>query len=1016
MAAAASDDLEITVPTTSVEDDPSSINHFHVLEDIAAFTNGRLTTQLAKRSFVRNVQISVLVATWAVVLSLPIIIWPWAAVMNHAWCRDLSLPDCNMHPGVCRVEWSLWRFTTECVPSKPSAFLNLWGTMLLQFVFSVYVDLGMTTKFTLQGLFGSCLAYVNVMFLNRVLGFLFAGGAYNGDKFTVSVPIQGESYQTASYAVSYWLPLCNNGEVRFADNAAHCFLNIWLDKLTWSGFLRLGVLWVDFALFVLLCFSVPFDPNPRMFALSTHVSFMMTFVNPSADGFSTEPTYATDYLYMILAASVMSLLCFFLPRLRFTATEAAGDWACDALQATRVLVKHIPSSLDGVLRLKIRTVEQCALQLLQGLERSLASAWFEGYAYAYWKCRSDYDKKRYQRLKLLVDGLRRCLDRLPAVYSTAALVDTSGAWVSEEAFQLLQQHSERTATKMAQVLRCAFSEASREEPGSSQMGLAVWKGEGPEINAFLCAASMVLVEIEDIVEEFLATTGAVSGTRASPAPEEESWYRSCGGWYSKTRLVLFKLLCHSDDTAATHPRFVVRNTISICLAFGLGWVGVWNTMPSYSAYPASTIGVIVYTYTGATPSVTLRRLSGVVLGKAAGAILQLSLAVKNVLYVIAFAMSMWLIVGLTFFQYIHSEDAVDFAVVCGLTAAYAASSMIPSNGVLRKVNERTTDTVLPTLMNTILQTLIGIGIMLVVDALLASRASNQARQRLMRAFTRLVRGVRACKEQGMSRENAETFAREHTEATAGFLQDLNALKTLLPYAAAEATYWSKPLNLALFESLEVHLRNVASHSAALVRAFQCAEQVRVSSLPAWPALYRFFHQQLLHNLIEIRDITEGLLSSHSEDNLELQEVRQRLAESLYTFQVAEKMATTFNTMVAKKEKGARAERPERVQPSSSSGLVSRVHRVYKQFLHEELEEDTDNVSFSHRPSEKHRVGDVAEELQELVSRVRVEAQSLEAAEGARLAVPAACVVDLVNHLMVCMLNEVKEMQLATLKF
>ena len=68
------------------------------------------------------------------------------------------------------------------------------------------------------------------------------------------------------------------------------------------------------------------------------------------------------------------------------------------------------------------------------------------------------------------------------------------------------------------------------------------------------------------------------------------------------------------------------------------------------------------------------------------------------LYVIAFAMSMWLIVGLTFFQYIHSEDAVDFAYVCGLTAAYAASSMIPSNGVLRKVDERTTDTVLPTLM------------------------------------------------------------------------------------------------------------------------------------------------------------------------------------------------------------------------------------------------------------------------------------------------------------------------------
>ena len=300
---------------------------------------------------------------------------------------------------------------------------------------------GMTTKFTLQGLFGTLLAYINVMFLNRVLGFLFAGGAYNGDKFTVSVPINpGSLEQNVEYAVSYWLPLCNNGEVRFAGIREHCFLNIWLDKLTFAGTLRFGLLWVDFTLFVLLCFFVPFDPNPRMFALSTHVSFMMIFVNPSADGFSTEPTYATDYLFMILAASVMSLLCFFLPKLRFTATEAAGDWASDALHASRVLVKHIPSSLDSVLRLKSRAVENCAKQLLQELERSLRSAWFEGYAYAYWHCRGrDSEVRRYQRLKLLAESVKRCLDRLPAVYSSAAAVDAAGAWVSEETFQLLQQ-------------------------------------------------------------------------------------------------------------------------------------------------------------------------------------------------------------------------------------------------------------------------------------------------------------------------------------------------------------------------------------------------------------------------------------------------------------------------------------------------------------------------------------------------------------------------------------------------
>ncbi|CAE7706754.1 unnamed protein product, partial [Symbiodinium pilosum] len=100
------------------------------------------------------------------------------------------------------------------------------------------------------------------------------------------------------------------------------------------------------------------------------------------------------------------------------------------------------------------------------------------------------------------------------------------------------------------------------------------------------------------------------------------------------------------------------------------------------------------------------------------------------------------------------------------------------------------------------------------------------------------------------------------------------------------------------------------------------DQARVSTLPAWAPLHRFFHQQLLNNLVEIRDIAEGLLSARSEDNQQLQEVRQRLAESLYTFQVAEKVASTL-TMVTKKL--PRGERPANAAASSSgSGLARRV--------------------------------------------------------------------------------------------
>ena len=53
-------------------------------------------------------------------------------------------------------------------------------------------------------------------------------------------------------------------------------------------------------------------------------------------------------------------------------------------------------------------------------------------------------------------------------------------------------------------------------------------------------------------------------------------------------------------------------------------------------------------------------------------------------------------VAMTFFQYLHAP--ADLASVYGLTAAYAAASMIPSNGVLREITQNTQTSVLPTLM------------------------------------------------------------------------------------------------------------------------------------------------------------------------------------------------------------------------------------------------------------------------------------------------------------------------------
>ena len=63
------------------------------------------------------------------------------------------------------------------------------------------------------------------MLLNNVLGFLLGGGAYSHSSETDSRGV----------VISGWLPLCNNGVRRLADLKAHCFLNIWLEKVTWVG-------------------------------------------------------------------------------------------------------------------------------------------------------------------------------------------------------------------------------------------------------------------------------------------------------------------------------------------------------------------------------------------------------------------------------------------------------------------------------------------------------------------------------------------------------------------------------------------------------------------------------------------------------------------------------------------------------------------------------------------------------------------------------------------------------------
>lgn len=60
------------------------------------------------------------------------------------------------------------------------------------------------------------------------------------------------------------------------------------------------------------------------------------------------------------------------------------------------------------------------------------------------------------------------------------------------------------------------------------------------------------------------------------------------------------------------------------------------------------------------------------------------------------------------------------------------------------------------------QTVFGIGLMLVVDTCLASKATKQARQRLVRAMDRLQHYLVACGDSRMQAEQLEATERQRT--------------------------------------------------------------------------------------------------------------------------------------------------------------------------------------------------------------------------------------------------------------
>ena len=366
---------------------------------------------------------------------------------------------------------------------------------------------------------------------------------------------------------------------------------------------------------------------------------------------------------------------------------------------------------------------RCAMEetkvLMGDLEARQEASWFEDFG---WGAQA----RKRRRVRSYGRCLGDCARHVPSVYHAAAALSPEESVPLAAHLALLR----RACAALRKAVEASADAVLQDLDAEAFPDLAaVWESlpaDFEELRSQLTpGARAFLFTVYGVLED---TRGALTrlqeaeALRASPRSEAPAPFGRRVLRFARTVRTHFGI--HLTDRSATHPRFVLRNTLSICIAFWIGWVGIWNLLAAYSSYAASTICVIVYTYTGASAPITVKRVAGVVIGKVVGEALQLCFAVKLWWKALLFAASMWAVVAGMFFLYLHARP--DMAKVACLTAAFAASGMIPANFRFRDYGTTNYSALTPALMSTIVCTVLGVGILTIIDLLLASKATNQA--------------------------------------------------------------------------------------------------------------------------------------------------------------------------------------------------------------------------------------------------------------------------------------------------
>lgn len=660
----------------------------------------------------------------------------WMKHINQVFGDDLELAfRASFFVWVCGVPFMLPAWLCPiCQEAIATKFVS--SGSVVYFMFTLYKTTGDTINFGIGGFLGTCIAVFNIWLM---MGFM--PGGYPG-------------------------PDSPDGQW------------IWYAGMIWGGTYVFLMLWLNF------------DGNTQVFGMATFVWYWMAFINYNvATGFSHSFTInykgaAVRELMIAISGISIAIIAGFVPYPMFAMKRAhkTGKTLVFQLHSTWADFTDYYSGQErnpyraALISKKLNTMK-ANVGTLQGY---IGSAWYECFGMGAWQ-------RQRMMLKILDSYMAESFNRLCTVLNSSLSEDFNDS--HDKLMKEVREAMMDIVDHVGQLLIVCIE--------------SITTGDCDATKADLDAHIATLEEsVKNLTKDFLKAQKTLGLNKVSDDNSGENVVCSNICAFSRLTSEFAKKLQEPVGTETTtwkdgggiggifqpshltdsmQLNFALRNWLSICLSFWVGYKGVAGKMIlPYNAALASTCCVLLSRSIGSAMAKNLNRLQGVVLGSVIGQTAYALLAWCTLWGYLSVAVAVLIWATVTLFIYYNSAQ---FGTVGLLLAVFGVTSLL--QGCSDEVYNPATS------YYGVINTTGGICIMCVVDTILApGRASEMAVASYFKAWEPLVK----------QSDELFNFDKKRMPARKGALRGMIADAAAIGDAAyEEPRYWRAPWPTATFD-------------------------------------------------------------------------------------------------------------------------------------------------------------------------------------------------------------------------